>query len=282
MRLMTNIISFPGLGIGPMTVNRVAFSVGPFTVYWYGLIICFGLILGICYLYYRMRFYGMTSDDLTDVALFAIPSAIVGARLYYVLTSLEEYHSFYDVIAIWEGGIAIYGAVIAGAVSVYIVCKCKKLPVLKVFDSISPAVMLGQIAGRWGNFFNAEAYGVADRYEFFGLSLDITRFSETNPLRMIINGMTVHPTFLYESLWNTLGFVLINIFWNKKKFDGQVLLWYLSWYGLGRSIIEGFRGDSLYVGTVRISQLVGITCFIAGTVLTAVFSAKTKKKTTEE
>ncbi len=279
---MTNIISFPGLGVGPFTVNRIAFSIGPLTVYWYGLIICLGLILGICYLYYRMRSYGMTSDNLTDIALFTIPSAIVGARLYYVLTSLEDYHSLYEAVAIWEGGLAIYGAVIAGAIAVYIVCRVKKFPTLKVYDSIAPAVMLGQIAGRWGNFFNAEAYGGTEIYEFFGLSLDISEFSAQNPLRMVINGMTAHPTFLYESVWNTVGFVLINIFWKKKRFDGQVLLWYLSWYGLGRSIIEGFRTDSLYVGQVRISQLVGIVCFAVGIVLSVYFGVKAKNKTTEE
>ncbi len=279
---MTNIISFPGLGIGPFTVNRVAFSVGPFTVYWYGLIICLGLILGISYLYYRMRSYGMTSDNLTDIALAVIPSAIVGARLYYVLTSLEDYHSLYEAVAIWEGGLAIYGAVIAGAIAVYIVCRVKKFPTLKVYDSIAPAVMLGQIAGRWGNFFNAEAYGSAKVYEFFGLSVDISQASLSNPFRMVINGMTVHPTFLYESAWNTLGFVLINIFWKKKRFDGQVLLWYISWYGLGRSIIEGFRTDSLYVGSVRISQLVGIVCFAVGVILSVYFNIKARNKTTEE
>ncbi len=279
---MTNTISFPGLGIGEMAINRVALSLGPVTVYWYGLIICLGLILGICYLYYRMRSYGMTSDNLTDIALFTIPSAIIGARLYYVLTSLEDYHSLYEAIAIWEGGLAIYGAVIAGAIAVYVVCRVKKFPTLKVYDSIAPAVMLGQIAGRWGNFFNAEAYGSAKVYEFFGLSLDITEFSAQNPLRMVINGVTVHPTFLYESVWNTLGFVLINIFWKKKRFDGQVLLWYISWYGLGRSIIEGFRTDSLYVGSVRISQLVGIVCFAGGVILSVYFNIKARNKTTEE
>jgi len=279
---MTNIISFPGLGIGEMAIKRVALSFGPVTVYWYGLIICLGLILGICYLYYRMRSYGMTSDNLTDIALFTIPSAIVGARLYYVLTSLESYHSLYEAIAIWEGGLAIYGAVIAGAIAVYVVCRVKKFPTLKIYDSIAPAVMLGQIAGRWGNFFNAEAYGSAKVYEFFGLSLDITEFSAQNPLRMVINGMMVHPTFLYESAWNALGFVLINIFWKKKRFDGQVLLWYISWYGLGRCIIEGFRTDSLYVGSVRISQLVGIVCFAVGVILSVYFNIKARNKTTEE
>lgn len=275
---MINEIAFPGLGIGPLEINRVAIKLGPLTVYWYGVIICLGLVLGLCYLYYRIHSFGMNSDNLTDIALFTIPSAIVGARLYYVLTSLEEYHSFYEVIAIWEGGIAIYGAVIAGALAVYLVCRFRKFPTLKVFDSIAPAVMLGQIAGRWGNFFNAEAYGVADKYEFFGKFFDISALSEANPFRMVINGMTVHPTFLYESVWNTVGFVLINVLWNKKKFDGEVLLWYLSWYGFGRSFIEGFRGDSLYIGSVRISQLVGALCFVTGAVLVAVVRTNIKKQ----
>ena len=279
---MTNIISFPGLDIGPLTINRIAFEIGPVTVYWYGIIICVGILLGICYLYYRMKSFGMTSDNLTDIVLFAIPSAIFGARLYYVLTSLEEYETLYEAIAIWEGGIAIYGAVIAGALAVYLVCRAKKFPTLKVFDSIAPACMLGQIAGRWGNFFNAEAYGRTDVYEFFGAFFNIEKLSQINPLRMVINGMTVHPTFLYESVWNLVGFVLINIFWKKKKFDGEVLLWYLSWYGFGRSIIEGFRADSLYIGNVRISQLVGLFCFVVGTSIIVILRLKNNKTKTEE
>lgn len=274
---MVNAISFPGLGTGTFEINRVAFHAGPFTVYWYGIIICAGILLGLSYMYFRMKGYGMTGDDLTDIALVTVPCAIVGARVYYVLTSLDEFSSFYDMIAIWNGGIAIYGAVIAGALAIYLVSRAKKLPVLKVFDSAAPAVMIGQIVGRWGNFVNAEAFGSADKYEFFGKVSDISRISQINPFRMEINGVTVHPTFLYESVWNLIGFVLINIFYKKKSFDGEILLWYLTWYGLGRCFIEGFRTDSLFVGSIRISQLVGLLCFMFGLALTLIFAVGARK-----
>ncbi len=272
---MVNTISFPMLQIGPFEINRVVFSIGPITVYWYGLIICTGLILGLLYMLYRFGSFGLDSDDLTDVALVVVPSAVVGARLYYVLTSLDEFSSFYEMIAIWDGGIAIYGAVIAGAVALYCVCRVKKYPTLKVFDSIAPAVMLGQIVGRWGNFVNAEAYGAVGTYEFFGKSFDFAK-SSRNPFLMSINGTLVQPTFLYESAWNLAGFILINIFYNRKSFDGEVLLWYLSWYGLGRCFIEGFRTDSLYIGSIRISQLVAFVCFAAGVGIIAYVRARQK------
>ncbi len=274
---MVNTISFPGLGISAFEINRVAFYAGPFTVYWYGVIICVGILLGLSYMYFRLKGYGMTGDDLTDIALVTVPCAIVGARVYYVLTSLDEFSSFYDMIAIWNGGIAIYGAVIAGALAIYFVSRAKKLPVLKVFDSAAPAVMLGQIIGRWGNFVNAEAFGGAEKYEFFGKVFDISHFSQVNIFRMEINGVTVHPTFLYESVWNLLGFVLINVFYKKKSFDGEILLWYLTWYGFGRCFIEGFRTDSLFVGNIRISQLVGLLCFVFGLALTLFFAFRAGK-----
>ncbi len=272
---MTNVISFPNLSIGPFEINRQAFSIGAVTVYWYGIIICLGIIAGFSYLYYRISKLGMNLDNLTDIALCIVPCAVVGARLYYVLTSLENFGSFYEVIAIWNGGIAIYGAVIGGSLALYGVCRHRGFPVLKVFDAAAPSVMLGQIIGRWGNFVNAEAYGIIGKYDFLGKVFDIS--GKSNPFAMSINGSLVHPTFLYESMWNALGFVLINAFYNKKKFDGEVLMWYISWYGLGRSFIEGFRGDSLYVGSIRISQLVGILCFVFGAGVVILKRAASKK-----
>lgn len=271
----TSIISFPGLGIDPFTVNRVAFEIGPLKVYWYGVIICLGIILGFTLAYLRMKKIGVTGDDVADLALISVPCAIVGARLYYVLATLENVHSFYDVIAVWEGGLAIYGGVIGGVIGFTLVCKYKKKPILKMYDCAAPGLILGQILGRWGNFFNAEAFGDAVQYEFLGRFFDISSFSETNPLRMTIDGIIRHPTFLYESLWNLVGFALMNIFFSKKAFDGEVLLWYLSWYGLGRSLIEGFRTDSLYIGTLRVSQILAFICFVVGVI--AIISIRIKK-----
>ena len=262
--MTTSNISFPGLGIEEFVLDRMAFSIGPFKIYWYGIIICLGIVLGFTVAFMRMRKIGVTADDIADIALFSVPSAIIGARIYYVLAELESYDSFYEMIAIWNGGIAIYGAVIGGVIAFTLVCKHKKKPLLKMYDCAAPGLILGQIIGRWGNFFNAEAYGIAESYDFLGKKFDIVSFSESNPLRMTIDGLTVHPTFLYESLWNLVGFILMNVFFRKKAFDGEVLLWYLTWYGLGRCLIEGLRGDSLYLGNLRVSQLLAFICFAAG------------------
>ncbi len=277
--MATAVISFPGLGIGEFAVDRLAFSVGPFKVYWYGLIICLGIILGFTAAYLRMKKIGISPDDLADIALICVPCAIVGARLYYVLAELDSYNSFYEMIAVWNGGLAIYGGVIGGVISFTLVCKYKKKPLFKMYDCASPGLVLGQIIGRWGNFFNAEAYGIAESYDFFGFKTDISALSAANPLRMTIDGVTVHPTFLYESLWNLVGFVLMNVFFRKKAFDGEVLLWYLSWYGLGRCLIEGLRGDSLYLGSIRVSQLVALLCFVTGVI--TVIIVRVKKQHTE-
>ena len=258
----TTVVSFPGLGIGEMTINQVAFSLGPLEVRWYGIIITLGMVLGFLYAAWRGKSEGVSFDDLIDFALLTIVLAVIGARAYYVLTTLGEgyYQSFRDVIAIWEGGIAIYGGIIGGALALFIVSRLKKYSknkVLKVFDMVAPGVMLGQILGRWGNFVNGEAHGVETAEGFF-LRMGLKYGSHT---------YYYHPTFLYESLWNVVGFVLINIFYQKKKFDGQVLLMYLAWYGLGRMFIEGLRTDSLYIGVFRISQVVGFLCFAICTAL---------------
>lgn len=260
-----NSIGFPKLGIGPFEINPTAIAIGDLKVQWYGIIIVTGMILACVYAFYRMsKSIGMILDDMLDIAIICIPCGIVGARIYYVLTSLDEYHSLYDAIAIWNGGLAIYGGIIGGFLGILGVCLVKKYNFLVILDCIAPGVMIGQIIGRWGNFVNAEAYGVVGKYDFLGIGFDASLLAQNNPFIMSINGMNVHPTFLYESVWNLTGFVLINAFWKKKKFDGQILVEYLTWYGLGRCVIEGFRGDSLYIGQFRISQILAFVCFVAG------------------
>ncbi|MBQ4116851.1 MAG: prolipoprotein diacylglyceryl transferase, partial [Clostridia bacterium] len=157
---MTNYISFPGLGIDEFSVKEVAFSLFGRDVAWYGVIITVGIILACMYVMNRAKYYeGIKEDDVLDLALYIIPLSIIGARLYYVLTSLDQYDSFMEMIAIWEGGLAIYGAVIGGALTALVFCLIKKINVLKMYDMLVPAVMIGQIVGRWGNFVNAEAHG---------------------------------------------------------------------------------------------------------------------------
>ena len=272
----TNFVaSFPGLGIEAININKIAFTLpffGGVEVRWYGIIITLAIIAGLSYALFRTRTEGISADDILDFAIFTILLAIIGARLYYVLTTLKDasgewnYDGFLDVIAIWNGGIAIYGAVIGGALALFLVSKVKKYnntQILKVFDMVAPGVMLGQVIGRWGNFCNGEAFGIKTSENFFlrmGLKgyYSYANYDDWSLVRFTY----YHPTFLYESLWNLLGFVLINIFYKKKKFDGQILLMYLSWYGLGRMFIEGLRTDSLYVGVFRISQVVGFLCFV--------------------
>ena len=272
---MTNYISFPGLGIDTFAINREAFSVFGHSVYWYGIIICTGIILAVLYVCFRGKQEGISVDDVMDYTLVTVPTAIVCARAYYVLTSLDDFHSFYDVIAIWNGGIAIYGAIIGGFLAIVAVSRHKKIKLTKMLDATAPAVMIGQILGRWGNFVNAEAYGDITKIDLLGHEFATPHFAKDFFLRMCISRkdpslpgvevLTVHPTFLYESVWNLVGFILINIYYKKKKFDGEIVLLYFSWYGFGRFFIEGFRTDSLYIGSIRISQLVGLLCFVVCT-----------------
>jgi phosphatidylglycerol:prolipoprotein diacylglycerol transferase len=261
-------VSFPGIGIENFTLNSTAFTIpifGGIEVMWYGIVITLGIVLAFTYASLRAKQAGIIFDDMLDMTIFTVIFGIIGARLYYVLTSLDKYDSFYDMIAIWEGGLAIYGALIAGGITVFVMCKIKKISFFKIADATAPGVMIAQALGRWGNFFNGEAYG--------------TVVAEGSPLYFIRMGLSphdidgvygmayVHPTFLYESLWNILGFVLINLIYKKKKFDGQIFYIYIAWYGFGRMFIEGLRTDSLYVGVFRISQVVGFVCFVVGAIM---------------
>ena len=272
---MTN-ISFPGLGIDVFSVNKIAFTIpigGGIGVRWYGIFITLGIILAMVYCSYRAKQEKIIFDDLLDMAIFTVISAIIGARLYYVLFSLSEYDSFLDVIAIWNGGLAIYGGIIGGAIAIFFVCKKKKINTLKAFDMVCPAVMIGQIIGRWGNFFNGEAYGaeVASDELLYFIRMGLSHGQA---------GITTyfHPTFLYESLWNLLGFVIINSLYKKKKFDGQIFLMYITWYGFGRMFIESLRVDSLKLGVFRVSQVIGFICFITGLVLLVINFDKAHRK----
>jgi phosphatidylglycerol:prolipoprotein diacylglycerol transferase len=261
-----NTIGFPGLGIEPFTVNKVAFTVFGFDIVWYAIIVTASILCGIFYSFWRAsKSEGISSDDMTDVAIFTIPAAVIGARIYYIVFNWSRFPTFRSFFG--GDGLAIYGGIIAALAVGYAVCRFKKLPVLKVFDAGTPAIMLGQIIGRWGNFMNAEAYGSAT---------DL-------PWRMAIAGVgEVHPTFLYESLWNLLGFAAINLFiYNRKKFDGQIFLIYITWYGLGRMLIEGLRTDSLMLGDFRVSQILAGLCLVGGLILIIWMTGQAKIKELE-
>ena len=260
---MTNyIIEFPGLGL---TLNPPAgFSIGSFEIRFYGLVIALGLILAVAYALKRRQEFGISEDDLLDGVLWIAPFAIVCARLYYCAFEWDRYASNpISILYIWEGGIAIYGAVIGAALGVFIHCKfIKKISVFAVLDLVSLGFMIGQMLGRWGNFFNREAHGgVTDSFLRMGL---INPYTGT--------GEYYHPTFLYESLWNLVGFILIHFLSKKRKYDGQVALMYVAWYGLGRAFIEGLRTDSLWWGNFRVSQVLAAASCLAAVILLMVMA----------
>ena len=260
---MTNyIIEFPGLGL---TLNPPAgFSIGSFEVRFYGLIIAMGLILAVCYALRRKEQFGLSEDDLLDGVLWIAPFAILCARLYYCAFEWEQYASNpISILYIWEGGIAIYGAVIGAAIGVIVHCKVfKKISVLATLDLVSLGFMIGQMMGRWGNFFNREAHG--------GVTDSFLRMGLINPVTG--QGAYYHPTFMYESLWNLVGFILIHFLSKKRKYDGQVALMYAAWYGLGRAMIEGLRTDSLWWGNFRVSQVLAAASCLAAVIVLIVMA----------
>ena len=260
-------ISFPMLGDWSICPPN-SFTLFGHEFYWYGVIIAFGFLLAVAYCLHRSGQFGIKQDDIIDCLLFAVPLAIIGARAYYVIF-FGHYTSFWDMCKIWEGGLAIYGAVIAAVLTVLVVCRVKRISALALLDVVSFGFLIGQCVGRWGNFMNREAFGYeTDIFCRMGLTL---------------NGATtyVHPTFLYESLWNFIGFISLHILSKKtkRKFDGQYFLTYVLWYGLGRAWIEGLRADSLYLGDtgVRVSQLLAITAAAVSAVLLLALASRAKK-----
>ena len=263
-------ISFPGLGIGEFSVNSVAFTIGNVSIAWYAILITLGMIAAVAYTIYRAKQVNIKPDVILDFALAAIPLGIIGARLYYVFTKLDEFSSFGEVLNIRGGGLAIYGGIIGGAIGVIIVAFLKKINFFAIADCCTPGIILAQAIGRWGNFMNGEAFGYQTSI-FIRMGLENTNsFSTFGTTQMVY----VHPTFLYESLWNLLGFALINIFYRHRKYDGQVFLMVFGWYGLGRMFIEGLRTDSLYTGSFRTSQVLAAIIFVATLTILIVLAVK--------
>ena len=250
-------ISFPFLGI-EVNPPRVL-ELGPLTLHYYGAIIALGLVLAVMYSCKRGHEFGLEEDDILDGVLWITPFAILCARIYYCAFSWHEYAANpISVLYIWNGGIAIYGSVIGAIIGMAVFAKIKKVKMMAVVDLILIAFLIGQFIGRWGNFVNREAFGAATD-SFFRMGLFNTR---TNAWEYY------HPTFLYESVWNMVGFVLLHFLSKKRKYDGQMALSYAAWYGLGRCFIEGLRVDSLWWGPFRVSQLLaGITCIAAVCIL---------------
>ena len=248
-------ITFPNLGIS-VNPDPVAFTVFGKDIYWYGIIIACGFVLAAIYMMRRAKAFGITDDDVLDMLLWAVPVGIVCARAYYCIFYWDLFRDNpVSVLYIWEGGLAIYGGVIGGALTLLIVAKVKKLPAPVLLDVAALGAIIGQFCGRWGNFMNREAHGaVTDSFLKMGLQ---------NAAGEVIY---YHPTFLYESVWNLIGFIGLHFYVRRRRFDGEIFVLYMTWYGLGRVWIEGLRTDSLYLFStgIRVSQLLAGVFFAAG------------------
>lgn len=260
-------VSFPKLGI-EFSIDRVAFSVFGRDIYWYAIIIAIGFLLAFTYAVFNVKRFKINLDPMIDVVLVCVICGILGARLYYVLFNLEYYTANpSEIFAVWNGGLGIYGGIIAAFCVGWFMSKKKRLDPLAMFDMASMGFLIGQGVGRWGNFVNQEAFGTPTDLPW-GMASANT------------GDIAVHPCFLYESLWCLIGFVILHIVSVKfLKFRGQIFFMYIGWYGLGRAFIEGLRTDSLWLvpEVIRVSQLVAILCVItSAVVLTLGFTEKIK------
>ncbi len=297
MRFLTDhaLVEFPGLGWKfDVYANLLEVPVGDgtFTIQFYGAIIAFGIILAALFGGRKAYTWKMSLDSMLDVLIYGMIGAVVGARLYYVIFQWDYYKdNLGDIIKIWEGGLAIYGGIIGGILVAFLVCKKTGLNFIKLLDLIGMSLLIGQGIGRWGNFTNQEAFGTNTTLPWGMTSDKIVAYINNNQADFIRNGiemdpnLPVHPTFLYESLWCLLGFVVLYIVCQKfYKFDGQLFLGYGIIYGIERTIVEGLRTDSLYIGdtTLRASQVLSLAIVVVCTALTIYKFIKLKKaKTTE-
>ena len=293
MRFLTDYceVKFPALGWSFDVYENfleIPFGGDTITIKFYGVIIAFGFILAALFGGRKAYVWKMSLDSMVDVLIYGIIGAVVGARLYYVIFQWDEYKdNLLSIFKIWEGGLAIYGGIIGGVITAYFVAKKTKLPFLKLLDLIGMALPIGQGIGRWGNYTNQEAFGVSTT-SLFGMTSDkIVDYINSHQQEFLQNGiemnpdLPVHPTFLYESVWCLLGFVILYIVCQKfYKFDGQLILGYGIIYGLERTVVEGLRIDSLYIGdtNLRVSQLVSLALVIVCTVITIYKFAKLNKE----
>jgi phosphatidylglycerol---prolipoprotein diacylglyceryl transferase len=244
-------------------MNPVAFSIFGIDIMWYGILISLGVLVGVLVAIRECRRVGFKEEDLLDFLLFAIPAGIIGARTYYVIFSWDYYSKNLDqIINIRNGGLAIHGGLIAGVIVGVIFCKVRKINIWQILDIVAPSVVLGQAIGRWGNFINQEAYG-----------------GPTNlPWGIMVNGVKVHPTFLYESIINLSVFIFL--MWyrkNKRKNQGEVIALYLILYSIGRFFVEGMRTDSLMFMNMRIAQLLSLGLVLLGIIIFVILRKKSKK-----
>ncbi len=283
-------VYFPNLGgdnifTNGITINREMFTIPgtSFTIYWYGFLIALGILLAMIYGYKRMRSFGIDPDRATDGVIGGLIGAIAGARLYYIAFNTTGL-TFKDFFKFRDGGLAIYGGIIGAILVGGIIVKLRKLKLTAMLDVVAPCFLIGQAVGRWGNFFNQEAFGANTDAPWGMMSYHTMYFLADNRETIAANSgvsvscfAPVHPCFLYESLWCILCFVIIHLYSKHRKFDGELFLFYTGLYGLGRFIIESTRTDSLYFMNIKVSQLVAGACFVASLILIIIFRSMVKR-----
>ena len=281
---MEHAISFPALGLN-FNINRVAVNLFGKDIYWYGIIICLGFVLAALYVNRRTKEFGVTSDNLMDCLIICVPVGIICARIYYVAFEWGYYSQHpNEIIAIWKGGIAIYGAVIGVEIALAVYSRIKKLSFTSLCDLAAFGLLIGQCIGRWGNFFNREAFGgYTDGLLAMQLPVSAVRDSDISKELaehiVEIGGVSyiqVHPTFLYESLWNLGLLVILLLIRKRKKFEGEIFLLYLAGYGIGRAWIEGLRTDQLLIpGTsVAVSQVLAVVLAVVSVMMLIILRKK--------
>lgn len=281
-----NEIQFPELG-WKFHIDPTAFTVFGIQIQWYGIIITLGLILALVYCLPKMKRFGLDSDRTLDVVIGGVLGGIVGARIYYVLMRWDEYKwDWKAIINTRNGGLAIYGGLIGAILVGLIICKVRKVKILPMLDVTVLGFLIGQGIGRWGNFINQEAFGT-NTDSFLGMTGGTIQRSISDSMQIggdlyqegvnMLWEKPVHPCFLYESVWCLLGFVIL-AFWSKRrKYDGQIFLMYLAWYGAERFFVEGLRTDSLMLGNIRVSQALSAVIFIVSVILQIILFAKRKR-----
>lgn len=278
---MSNLVQFPGLGL-EFQIDRVAFSIGGLNVYWYGIILATGLLLGAMFAFHYAADFGIDTDRFIDVMMIGTVCAVICARAFYVAFAPFEYESIWDMINIRDGGIAIYGAVIGAFVFGAIACKWRKQPVLPTCDVVALGFLIGQGVGRWGNFVNQEAFGCNTTLPWGMISENTRNYLTSWQATLAEQGVTVdpsmpvHPTFLYESLWCFVGFLALWAYMKHRRFNGELVLMYVIWYGLGRFWIEGLRTDSLMTPfmNLRVSQVIALVSVLIALVMEIVLRRK--------
>ena len=278
---MTNLVTFPGLGLS-FEISRVAFTIGGVNIYWYGVVIAVGLVLAMIFAMRHCTEFGIDGDSMVDVLVVGVVLGILSARAYYVAMAPFKYQSIREILSLRDGGLAIYGGIIGAVVFGGLACKWRKVPVLPMFDLTGMGFLIGQCLGRWGNFFNQEAFGCNTTLPWGMYSAATEAYlrgsTVTVPAGVTIDPtMPVHPTFLYESLWCLVGFVVLRLYMKKRRFNGDLALLYAIWYGAGRFWIEGLRTDSLLLVPslgLRASQLVAGFAVVAGIAAEIVLSRR--------